>query len=217
MDPMDRYIVDNMTAEESLLSELVRETHLKVVQPRMLSGHIQGRLLTLLTRMVRPKRVLEIGTFTGYSGLCIAAGLEDDAKLYTVEVDDELEAFAAGFFARSEHGAKIEQCVGSALDVAPALGETFDLVFMDGDKREYPAYMAMLMGDLDSAAKPLVKSGSIIIADNILWSGKVIEPLQKNDKHTAALLDFNKSVAEDSRLENAILPLRDGLNIIRVK
>ncbi len=216
MDPMDSYIIDNMTAEEAMLGELVRETHLKVVQPRMLSGHIQGRLLTLLTRMVRPKRVLEIGTFTGYSGLCIAAGLEDDAKLYTVEVDDELEAFAAGFFARSEHGAKIEQCVGSALDIAPSLGVEFDLVFMDGDKREYPAYMAMLMGDNEGAV-PLVKSGAIIIADNILWSGKVIEPLQNNDKHTAALLDFNRQVAEDPRLENAILPLRDGLNIIRVK
>lgn len=211
MNPIDKYILDNSTAEEQLLKDLDRETHLRVVQPRMLSGHIQGRLLTMFAHMMRPKRVLEIGTFTGYSALCIAAGLEDGAELHTVEVDDELESLSSKYFERSEHSSKIFAHIGSALEVAPRLGGRFDLVFMDGDKREYPAYLDML---LDGG---LVGSGSIIIADNILWSGKVVEPLQHNDKHTAALLDFNKQVLADERLENIIIPLRDGLNLIRVR
>ncbi len=211
MEAIDRYILEHTTAEEQLLKELDRETHLRVVQPRMLSGHIQGRLLTVLTQMVRPRRVLEIGTFTGYSALCIAAGLESGSELHTVEVDDELESLSSKYFERSEHSDKIFAHIGSALDVAPALGGLFDLVFMDGDKREYPAYLDML---LDGG---LVRSGSFIIADNILWSGKVVEPLQKNDRHTAALLEFNRQVVEDERLECVIIPLRDGLNIIRVK
>ncbi|MFI3248945.1 MAG: O-methyltransferase [Rikenellaceae bacterium] len=211
MKPIDKYILDHSTPEEQLLSELDRETHLRVVQPRMLSGHIQGRLLTMLTQMMRPKRVLEIGTFTGYSALCIAAGLEDGAELHTVEVDDELESLSSKYFALSEHSSKIFAHIGSALEVAPNLGGSFDLVFMDGDKREYPAYLNMLMDG------GLVGSGSIIIADNILWSGKVVEPLQRNDRHTEALLEFNRMVVEDDRLESVIIPLRDGLNLIRVK
>ncbi len=211
MNLIDKYILDNSTAEAELLSELDRETHLRVVQPRMLSGHIQGRLLTMLVQMMRPKRILEIGTFTGYSALCLAAGLESGAELHTIEVDDELESFAAKFFARSEHSKKIFAHIGSALDVTPRLGGYFDMVFMDGDKREYPAYLDML---LDGG---YVKSGSVIIADNILWSGKVVEPLQRNDKHTAALLEFNEQVVNDIRVENVIIPLRDGLNLIRVK
>ncbi len=211
MNLIDKYILENSTAESALLSELDRETHLRVVQPRMLSGHIQGRLLTMMTQMMRPRRVLEIGTFTGYSALCIAAGLDEGAELHTVEIDDELESLSSGFFARSEHSAKIFAHIGSALEVAPQLGGVFDLVFMDGDKREYPAYLSML---LDGG---LVGSGSFIIADNILWSGKVVEPLQRNDKHTAALLEFNRQVVEDERLESVIIPLRDGLNLIRVK
>ncbi len=211
MDALDRYILEHSTAEEQLLRDLDRETHLRVVQPRMLSGHIQGRLLPMLTQMMRPCRVLEIGTFTGYSALCIAAGLEDGAELHTVEVDDELESLSSKYFALSAHSSKIFAHIGSALEVAPRLGGRFDMVFMDGDKREYPAYLSML---LDGG---LVGSGSIIIADNILWSGKVVEPLQRNDKHTAALLEFNRLVVEDSRLESVIIPLRDGLNLIRVK
>ncbi len=211
MNPIDKYILENSTAEEQLLKDLDRETHLRVVQPRMLSGHIQGRLLTMLTQMMRPRRVLEIGTFTGYSALCIAAGLDEGAELHTVEVDDELESLSSKYFAKSEHSSKIFAHIGSALDIAPRLGGRFDLIFMDGDKREYPAYLDML---LDGG---LVGSGSIIIADNILWSGKVVEPLQRNDKHTAALLDFNRQVLDDERLENIIIPLRDGLNLIRVR
>ena len=215
MDALERYIHLNSQAEEALLTELDRETHRRMVAPRMLSGHLQGKLLMLLTRMLRPKRVLEIGTFTGYSALSFAAGLEKDALLHTIEVDDELESLAQSYFDRSEHGAKIRLHIGSALDIAPTLGTEFDLVFIDGDKREYPAYYRMLMGDNGGA--PLVHSGSFLIADNILWSGKVVEPVARGDRHTEALLEFNRMVVEDPRVENVIVPIRDGLNLIRIK
>ena len=205
MDALERYIHDLSAPEEPLLHELDRETNLRAVAPRMLSGHIQGRLLEMLVRMARPQRVLEIGTFTGYSALSMAAGLEEGAELHTVEVDDE----------RSPHGKKIRLHIGSALDVAPALGGVFDLVFIDGDKREYPDYYRMLLGDRDG--RPLVRSGSVLIADNILWSGKVVEPVARRDRHTQAVVEFNRMVAEDPRVENVIVPLRDGLNLIRVK
>lgn len=215
MDPLERYIHDFSEPEEALLHELDRETNLRAVAPRMLSGHIQGKLLKLLVGMMRPKRVLEIGTFTGYSALSMAAGLDEDAVLHTIEVDDELEEVAQSYFDRSPHGAKIHLHIGSALDIAPVLDGTFDLVFIDGDKREYPAYYRMLMGDEGHA--PLVRSGTVLIADNILWSGKVVQPLASNDRHTQALLDFNRMVVTDERVENVILPLRDGLNLIRIR
>lgn len=211
MNLLEKYIQDHTSPEDDLLKELDRQTHLQVVQPRMLSGHVQGKLLTMLVKMMRPKNVLEIGTFTGYSALCIAAGLDEGAKLHTYEVDDELESIAASFFERSEHRSKIFAHIGSALEDAPKLNMQFDMVFIDGDKREYPEYYNMLMDG------GVVKSGSVMIADNILWSGKVVEPLQRNDKHTKALLDFNRMVVEDDRVECVILPIRDGLTIIRVK
>ncbi len=169
----------------------------------------------MIVRMVRPQRVLEIGTFTGYSALSMAAGLEADARLDTVEVDDELEEMAQSYFDRSPHGAKIRLHIGSALEIAPQLGGRFDLVFIDGDKREYPDYYQMLMGD--GGGKTLVHSGTILIADNILWSGKVAEPIARNDRHTQALVEFNRMIVEDPRVENVIVPIRDGLNLIRVK
>lgn len=215
MDALERYIHEHTQEEEALLRELDRETHHRMVAPRMLSGHLQGKLLTMLTRMIRPGRVLEIGTFTGYSALSFAAGLEENARIDTIEVDDELESLAQSYFDRSEHGRKIHLHIGSALDIAPTLGTEFDLVFIDGDKREYPAYYRMLMGD--EGAAPLVHSGSFLIADNILWSGKVVEPLARGDRHTEALLEFNRMVVEDERVENVIVPIRDGLNLIRVK
>lgn len=214
MDALERYVHDHTEPEEALLRELDRETHLRVVAPRMLSGHVQGKLLKMLVRMARPRRVLEIGTFTGYSALSMAAGLTEGAELHTIEADDELEPLARSFFDRSPHGEKIRLHIGSALDVAPALGGTFDLVFIDGDKREYPEYYRMLMGDNDG--KALVGSGSLLIADNILWSGKVVQPAAHNDRHTQALVAFNRLVVEDPRVENVIVPLRDGLNLIRV-
>lgn len=215
MDPLERYIRDHSAPEEELLRELDRESNLRTVAPRMVSGHVQGLLLKTIVAMLRPRRVLEIGTFTGYSALCMAAGLADDAQLHTIEVDDELQPLAQSFFDRSPHGRKIRLHIGSALDIAPRLGMRFDLVFIDGDKREYPAYYRMLLGD--EGGEALVGSGSVIVADNILWSGKVTGPVAHNDRHTQALVRFNRTVADDPRVENVILPLRDGLNLIRVK
>lgn len=214
MDALEKYVHEFSEPEEELLHELDRETNLRAVAPRMLSGHIQGRLLEMLVQMMRPRRVLEIGTFTGYSALSMAAGLDEGAELHTVEVDDEQEEFIRSYFARSPHGDKITLHIGSALEIAPKLGE-FDMVFIDGDKREYPAYYRMLMGD--DGGRRLVHGGSVLIADNILWSGKVVQPIAHNDRHTQALVEFNRMVVEDPRVENVIVPLRDGLNLIRIK
>ncbi len=215
MDVLEKYIESVSAPEDALLHELDRETHLCAIHPRMISGHAQGKLLEMLTRMLRPRNILEIGTFTGYSTLCFAAGLEDGASIDTIEVDDELEEIAASFFARSPHGAKIRQHIGSALEVAPRLNKTFDLVFIDGDKREYPDYYRMAMGD--DGGVPLIKSGSFIIADNILWHGKVARPIAHNDLHTQRITEFNEMVGRDPRVENVVVPIRDGLNLIRIK
>lgn len=215
MDTLEQYLHAHTAPEDPLLQELDRETHMREVAPRMLSGHLQGRLLELLVRMIRPRTVLEIGTFTGYSALSMAAGLADDAVLHTVEVDDELQPLAQSYFDRSPHGQKIRLHIGSALDIAPTLGCQFDLVFIDGDKREYPDYYRMLLGD--NGGEPLVHEGSVLIADNILWSGKVLQPVAHNDRHTQALVEFNRMVTDDPRVENVIAPLRDGLNLIYVK
>ncbi|MBQ2959337.1 MAG: O-methyltransferase [Alistipes sp.] len=211
MENLDQYILANTKPEEELLHRLERETYLRVINPRMISGHLQGKLLEMLVRMMRPQRVLEIGTFTGYSALSIARGLEDGAYLDTIEVDDELEDIAAKYFAESAYGGRIRQHIGSALDVVPQLGEVYDMVFMDGDKREYPAYYKMLMDG------GYLRSGSVILADNILWYGKVAQPIAHNDKHTEAIVEFNRMVVEDDRVDNVIVPIRDGINIIRVK
>ena len=215
MDPLERYIHDLSSPEEALLHELDRQTNLRIMHPRMISGHIQGRLLKMIVQMLRPQSILEIGTFTGYSALSMAAGLEEGATLDTFEVDDELEPMAQEFFDRSEHGTKIKLHIGSALDIAPTLGKQFDLVFIDGDKREYPAYYRILMGD--DGGVPLVHSGSILLADNILWYGKVVEEVAHNDRQTQGILEFNRMVRNDDRVESFILPLRDGINMIRVK
>lgn len=203
----ENYIQSFSTPEEELLRELDRETHLRVLNPRMISGHVQGRLLQFIAHMIDPRRVLEIGTFTGYSTLCLAAGMSDDAVLDTIEIDDELEALAASFFARSSYGKKIRQHIGNALKIAPTLGLKYDLVFIDGDKREYPEYLEMVV--------PMVRRGGFILADNVLWYGKVFG--EETDAHTVALRKFNAMVLADPRLENIILPLRDGINLVRVK
>lgn len=208
---MEQYIEQMSSPEEPLLKELERETYLRVLNPRMISGHIQGRLMEMIVRMLHPQRILEIGTFTGYSALCMAAGLPEGGIIDTCEVDDELEMMILSFFERSEHQSKIRLHIGSALEIAPKLGECYDLVFIDGDKREYTAYYDMLF------EHGLVRSGSWIMADNILWYGKVVEPVARGDKQTQAIIDFNRHVAEDERVENVILPIRDGINLIRVK
>ena len=211
MDKLEQYISDMSSPQGELLHELERETYLRVINPRMISGHIQGKTLEMLVRMLRPKRILEIGTFTGYSALSMAAGLEEGAFIDTCEVDDELEMIAADFFERSGVGDKIRQHIGSALDLAPQLGEKYDLVFIDGDKREYRAYYDMLF------EHNLVHSNSFILADNILWYGKVVEEVARKDKQTQEIIAFNEHVLNDSRVESVILPLRDGINLIRVK
>jgi len=211
MDKLEQYILDNTKPEEALLHRLERETYLRVINPRMISGHLQGKLLEMLVRMMRPRRILEIGTFTGYSALSLARGLDDDAFIDTIEVDDELEDIAAKYFAESEYGSRIRQHIGSALDVVPRLGEVYDMVFIDGDKREYPDYYRMLMDG------GYVRSGSVMLADNILWYGKVAEPIARNDRHTEAIVEFNRMVKEDERVDNVIVPIRDGINLIRVK
>lgn len=211
MNALEQYVETMSSPEDALLRELERETYLRVINPRMISGHIQGKFMEMLVRMLRPRRILEIGTFTGYSALCMAAGLDDGGIIDTCEIDDELEEMIRSFFDRSQHGGKIRLHIGSALEIAPTLGERYDLVFMDGDKREYTAYYNMLMDN------GLVGSGSFILADNILWYGKVVEPVAKGDKQTQAIVDFNRMIREDERVENVIIPIRDGINLIRVK
>ena len=211
MEALYQYIEQHSSPEEPLLKELERETYLRVLNPRMISGHIQGRLMEMLVRMLRPQRVLEIGTFTGYSALAMAAGLPEGGLIDTCEVDDELEMMILSFFERSAYRDKIRLHIGSALEIAPTLGECYDLVFIDGDKREYTAYYEMLFDN------GLVRSGSWIMADNILWYGKVVEPVAKGDRQTQAIIDFNRRIIEDERVENVILPIRDGINLIRVK
>ncbi|WP_274957213.1 O-methyltransferase [Millionella massiliensis] len=209
---LERYIIDHISPEDPVLTELDRQTHLRVIQPRMLSGHLQGRLLEMFTAMVRPQYVLELGTFTGYSAIAMARGLErPEAVLHTVEVNDELYDFAAEYIERAGLRDRIVQHIGQALEVVPQLGLVFDLVFIDADKREYPDYFRML---LDGG---WVRSGSIILADNVLWSGKVVEEVAHNDRQTLGLLEFNRIVRDDPRVDQVIVPLRDGLTIIRVK
>ena len=211
-EELERYIRNLSSPEDALLAELESESNQRVVQPQMVSGHVQGKLLEMLTRMIAPRKVLEIGTFTGYATLCFAAGMPSDGVIDTIEIEDELEGIQSEFFARSPHGAKIRRHTGSALDVVPGLGECYDLVFIDGDKREYPDYYRMLMEG------GLVHSGSYILADNILWYGKVTEQnIKPSDLQTRGIVEFNQMVREDDRVENVIIPIRDGINLIRVK
>ncbi len=210
---LERYILDHISPEDPVLAELDRQTHLRVVQPRMLSGHLQGRMLEMFTAMVDPEYVLELGTFTGYSAIAMARGLQrPQARLHTVELNDELYDFAAEYIEKAGMRQRIVQHIGPALEVAPELGLVFDMVFIDADKREYPAYFRML---LDGG---LVHSGSVILADNVLWSGKVAQTeVAHNDRQTQGVLEFNRMVRDDGRVEQVIVPLRDGLTIIRVK
>lgn len=211
-EELERYVRNLSSPEDELLAELESESHLRVVQPQMVSGHVQGKFLEMLTKMIAPRRVLEIGTFTGYATLCFAAGMPEDGVIDTIEIEDELEGIQSEFFSRSPHGHKIRRHTGAALDVVPTLGECYDLVFIDGDKREYPAYYRML---LDGG---LVHSGSYILADNILWYGKVVEQnIKPSDLQTRGIVEFNQMVHDDPRVESVIVPIRDGINLIRVK
>ncbi len=201
------YAEAHTSLDSDLLIALERETHLKTLAPRMLSGHLQGRFLSLISHLMQPKRVLEIGTFTGYSALCLAEGLADDGILYALEANDELEYLIKQSVEKSPSPQKIKLLIGNALEIIPDLDETFDLVFIDAGKRDYPLYYDLVIDKL--------RKGGLIIADNILWSGKVVE--DKKDIDTQIIDTFNKKIHADERVENILLPIRDGLMMARKK
>jgi caffeoyl-CoA O-methyltransferase len=202
---IDDYAAAHTSPEEPLLTQLNRATHADILQPRMLSGHLQGRLLSMFSKMLRPHRILEIGTYTGYSALCLAEGLTNDGKLITIDINEELEYFTRSFFDKSIFSEKIQYKIGDALQIIPTLDDIFDLVFIDAHKPSYGAYYDLVFDK--------VRSGGIIIADNVLWSGKVAQTNQKIDKDTQHLLDFNQKLHNDPRTENILLPIRDGLMV----
>jgi predicted O-methyltransferase YrrM len=205
---LDDYILQHIDAESDDLKRLYRDTHLRLLYPRMASGHLQGRVLKMLVSMIRPRRALEIGTYSGYSALCIAEGLTDGAKLYTFEINDEQEAFTRPWLEASPYADKIDFRIGDALTEVPRLGITFDMAFVDGDKRSYSDYYDMLL--------PLLTDGGYLLADNTLWDGHVVDP-SCHDAQTEGIRHFNDRVAADQRVEKVILPLRDGLTLIRKK
>ncbi len=204
---IEKYLSEHMTPESDLLQQIDRETNLEVLMPRMLSGHLQGALLSAFSNMLQPSCILEIGTFTGYSAICMAKGLTKDGKLITIDKNEELEERVKKYFAASGFGDQIDYCVGNALTLVPTLTETFDLVFIDADKANYTTYYQQVIKN--------VRQGGFIIADNVLWSGKIVQYQKANDKDTVALREFNQLVTNDKRVENFILPIRDGLMIVR--
>ena len=214
---LSEYIEQHSSPESPVLQQITRSTHLEVINPRMLSGHVQGRVLSMISQMIQPKRILELGTFTGYSALCLAEGLTEDGRLITIEHNDEMEDSIRRNLALSPLGEKIELVIGDAKEAMRRLGERreakgaelFDLVFIDADKKEYCDYLDLVL--------PLMREGGWILADNTLWDGHIIESAYDKDKQTVALRAFNDKVMQDERLEKVILPLRDGLTIIRVK
>jgi predicted O-methyltransferase YrrM len=206
-EELDDYVVNHSEDEPLLLQELTRETYQKILQPRMLSGHYQGRLLSMISKLTHPKNILEIGTYTGYSALCLAEGIQRDGELHTIDINEELLDFQRIYFDKSPYGKQIFQHLGNALEIIPTLHKTFDLIFIDADKDNYPAYFNVIIDKLNT--------GGIILSDNVLWSGKVIEPLQEDDFSTKALIEYNTLLKEDKRIETVILPIRDGLTISR--
>ena len=206
---IDRYILEHIDPESPYLADLYRHTYLELLYPRMASGHLQGRLLKMFVQMVNPTHVLEIGTFSGYSGLCLAEGLKPEGQLYTIEINDEQEDFTRPWFENSPYRDKIHFLIGNALEVIPTLGITFDMAFVDGDKRLYKEYYELVLEHL--------RPGGYILADNTLWDGHVVEEPTPHDAQTQGILAFNDYLARDTRVEKVILPLRDGLTIIRKK
>lgn len=206
-EAIESYVDNHSEEEPELLQQLSRETHLQVLRPRMLSGHFQGRFLSLISKIIQPKTILEIGTYTGYSALCMAEGLAKDGELHTIDINEELYDFQRRFFDKSGYGSQIIQHVGSAIDIIPDLDMSFDLVFIDADKENYPAYFDLV---IDKVAPK-----GVILSDNVLWSGKVVEPLDPKDKSTPVLLEYNKKLKEDPRVETVLLPIRDGLTLSR--
>ena len=201
------YVVAHSQEEPPLLADLTRQTHLKVLQPRMLSGPLQGRFLSVLTKLLQPKKILEVGTFTGYATLCLAEGLPKDGLIDTLDKNEELVDFQRSFFDRSPWGKQIHQHCGDAIEIIPTLEGEYDLVFLDADKNNYLNYLELLL--------PKIKPGGLLLSDNVLWSGKVLEETQKNDRDTAVLKEFNQKLATHPNFETVLLPLRDGLTLSR--
>ncbi len=203
---IESYILSHSDEEGSLLAALNRDANVNLLRPRMLSGHLQGRILKMFCRMLKPKRVLEIGTYTGYATLCMAEALEKDAEIHTLEINDEMEDFIRKYVSQSPDKDKIKLYFGDAMEIIPAMDESFDLVFIDADKRLYSDYYDLIFDKLPA--------GALILADNTLWDGKVLDPLHPADKQTAGILAFNDKIKADQRVEKVILPLRDGLTMI---
>lgn len=204
---LDKYILEHSSPEDPVLYELDRETNISILRPRMLSGHIQGLLLQMLMEMIQPERILEIGTFTGYSGICLAKGLKAGGMLHTIEVNDELEWIATKYIEKAGLRDQITQHIGDACEIIPTLDERFDFVFLDGNKREYSRYYDLVFDK--------VRPGGYLLADNILWDGKVVQEVDPRDEQTIGILEFNQKVKDDPRVSQVILPLRDGLMLIR--
>jgi predicted O-methyltransferase YrrM len=203
------YCENNTSPESEVLAKLNRETHLKVVSPRMLSGHLQGRFLSFISKLQQPKLIVEIGTYTGYSALCLAEGLHPEGKLISIDVNEETSAFAKSFIQKTEYANKIELILADAKEYVTTITEPIDLVFIDADKKNYLAYYHLIIDK--------IKSGGLIIADNVLWSGKITMPESTMDRETLALHQFNQFVQQDARVENILLPIRDGLMVVRKK
>lgn len=203
---VDEYILSHIDDEGELLSTLNRDANVNLLRPRMLSGHLQGRILKMFCRMLRPRRVLELGTYTGYATLCMAEGMEEGSLIHTIEINDEMEDFIEKYLSRSPHKEKIKVHFGDALAIIPQLDESFDMVFIDADKRLYSDYYDMVF--------PMLRPGGLILADNTLWDGKVVEEVHRSDKQTLGILAFNDKIKADDRVEKVILPLRDGLTMI---
>ena len=207
-EELENYAAQHTEDEPLLLQELNKRTHLNVLQPRMISGHFQGRFLSLLSKMVQPHTILEIGTYTGYATLCLAEGLHPEGVLHTIDIKEELTDLQREFFDRSGYGSQIVQHLGKAADIIPSLDTTFDLVFIDADKQNYAHYFDLVIEKMNR--------GGLILSDNVLWSGKVVEEVKHNDKHTQALMAYNQKIKDDPRVETVLLPIRDGITLSRV-
>jgi len=207
-DELDDYVTLHSENEPELLAALNKETYQKILLPRMLSGHFQGRVLSMLSKLIRPKSILEIGTYTGYATLCLCEGLQENGTVHTIDINEELFDFQRKYFDKSAWGKQITQHLGDALEIIPNLNTKFDLVFVDADKENYVSYFNMIV--------PMMEKGGIILSDNVLWSGKVLEPLHPKDKSTKELLEYNKLLKEDPRVETVLLPIRDGLTVSRI-
>jgi caffeoyl-CoA O-methyltransferase len=205
---LEKFLQDHTSAEDPVLADLYRQTHIRFVNPNMATGHLQGKFLEFISLMIKPRAILEIGTFTGYSAICLSKGLSPEGRLITIEINDELQQFARSYFVRSGMDEKIIQMTGRAQDIIPELNNTFDLVYIDGDKREYTDYYRLVISKLSP--------GGFILADNVLWGGKALED-SSSDPQAGGIIAFNQMIREDERVEKVTIPLRDGLMLIRKK